>query len=129
METSLFDAAITGFLNILQLKVFLAMMIGVSIGTFTAVAPQGLGMPLVYAIALPIVIKWEPLTGRALLIGAGSVGAIGAASLPILFGIPGGSGSQATVLDGYPMGKKGEGRRALGAPFMAGRHGAPAGHG
>ena len=66
METSLFDAAITGFLNILQLKVFLAMMIGVSIGTFTAVAPQGLGMPLVYAILLPIVIKWEPLTGIAI---------------------------------------------------------------
>ena len=62
MEISLFDAAIKGFLNLLQLKVLLAMMIGVSIGTFTAVAPQGLGMPLVYAIALPIVIKWEPVT-------------------------------------------------------------------
>ena len=42
-------------MNLLQLKVFLAMLVGVSIGTFTAVAPQGLGMPLVYAIALPIV--------------------------------------------------------------------------
>ena len=124
METSLFSAAAQGFLNLLQLKVFLAMMIGVSIGTFTAVAPQGLGMPLVYAIALPIVIKWEPLTGIALLIGASSVSAICAAYLPILFGIPGGSGSQATVLDGYPMGKRGEGRRALGASFMAGGMGA-----
>ena len=120
METSLFSAAAQGFVNILQLKVFLAMMIGVSIGTFTAVAPQGLGMPLVYPIALPIVIKWEPLTGIALLIGASAVSAICAAYLPILFGIPGGSGSQATVLDGYPMGKRGEGRRALGASFMAG---------
>ena len=120
MEISLFDAAAKGFLNLLQLKVFLAMMVGVSIGTFTAVAPQGLGMPLVYAIALPIVIKWEPITGIALLIGASSVSAICAAYLPILFGIPGGSGSQATVLDGYPMGKRGEGRRALGASFMAG---------
>jgi len=120
METSLFNAAIQGFLNLLQLKIFLAMMLGVSIGTFTAVAPQGLGMPLVYAIALPVVIKWEPITGMALLIGASSVSAICAAYLPILFGIPGGSGSQATVLDGYPMGKRGEGRRALGASFMAG---------
>ncbi len=33
------------------------MLVGVSIGTFTAVAPQGLGMPLVYAIMLPVVIK------------------------------------------------------------------------
>ena len=96
------------------------MAMGVGIGTFTAVAPQGLGMPLVYAIALPVVIKWEPVTGIAFLIGASSVSAICAAYLPILFGIPGGSGSQATVLDGYPMGKKGEGRRALGASFMAG---------
>jgi TctA family transporter len=72
MEASLFNAAIQGFLNLLHLKVFLAMMIGVSIGTFTAVAPQGLGMPLVYAIALPVVIRWEPITGIALLIGASS---------------------------------------------------------
>lgn len=120
MDSSLFDAAIKGFVDILQLKVFFAMAIGVGIGTFTAVAPQGLGMPLVYAIALPVVIKWEPVTGIAFLIGASSVSAICAAYLPILFGIPGGSGSQATVLDGYPMGKKGEGRRALGASFMAG---------
>jgi TctA family transporter len=124
MDSSLFDAAIKGFANILQLKVFFAMVMGVGIGTFTAVAPQGLGMPLVYAIALPVVIKWEPVTGIAFLIGASSVSAICAAYLPILFGIPGGSGSQATVLDGYPMGKKGEGRRALGASFMAGGMGA-----
>ena len=56
---------------------------------------------------LPVVIKWEPVTGIALLIGASSVSAICAAYLPILFGIPGGSGSQATVLDGYPMAKRG----------------------
>lgn len=120
MEPTLFQAAVQGLLNLFHLKVFLAMLLGVSIGTFTAVAPQGLGMPLVYAILLPVVIKWEPITGMAILIGASSVSAICAAYLPILFGIPGGSGSQATVLDGYPMGKRGEGRRALGASFMAG---------
>jgi TctA family transporter len=120
MEPSLFDAALKGLFNIFHLQVFLAMLVGVGIGTFTAVAPQGLGMPLVYAILLPVVVRWEPVTGIALLIGASSVSAICAAYLPILFGIPGGSGSQATVLDGYPMGKRGEARRALGASFMAG---------
>ena len=88
MEISLFDAAIKGFMNILHLKVFLAMCVGVSIGTFTAVAPQGLGMPLVYAIMLPVVIKWEPVTGIALLIGASSVSAICAAYLPVLLAFP-----------------------------------------
>jgi putative tricarboxylic transport membrane protein len=120
MEISLIDAAVTGFLNLLHLKVFFAMLIGVSIGTFTAVAPQGLGMPLVYAIMLPIVIKWQPVTGIALLIGASSVSAIWAAYLPVPFGIPSGAGSQTTILDGYPMGKRGEAKRALGASFMAG---------
>jgi len=120
LEISLLDAAAKGFLDLMQFKIFFALLMGVGIGTFTAVAPQGLGIPLVYAILLPVVIKWEPLTGIALLIGASSVSAICAAYLPILFGIPGGSGSQATVLDGYPMGKRGEGRRALGASFMAG---------
>jgi TctA family transporter len=124
MEVSIIDAAAKGFVNILHIETFLALLVGVSIGTFTAVAPQGLGMPLVYAILLPVVIKWHPMTGIALLIGASSVSAICAAYLPILFGIPGGSGSQATVLDGYPMGKRGEGRRALGASFMAGGMGA-----
>jgi TctA family transporter len=120
MEPSLIDAAVKGLFNIIHLKVFMAMLLGISIGTFTAVAPQGLGMPLVYAILLPVVVRWEPVTGIALLIGASSVSAICAAYLPVLFGIPGGSGSQATVLDGYPMGKRGEARRALGASFMAG---------
>ena len=124
MELTLFDAAIKGFLNLLHLKVLFAMCIGVSIGTFTAVAPQGLGMPLVYAIMLPVVIKWEPVVGMGLLIGASSVSAICAAYLPVLFGIPGGAGSQATILDGYPMGQRGEARRALGASFMAGGMGA-----
>ena len=120
MEVSLFDAAFQGLANLFDVRILLAMLAGVSIGTFTAVTPQGLGMPLVYAIMLPVVIKWEPLTGIALLIGASSVSSICAAYLPILFGIPGGAGSQATVLDGYPMGKRGEARRALGASFMAG---------
>lgn len=124
MEVSLLDAALKGFTNILHLPVLLAMLVGVSIGTFTAVAPQGLGIPLVYAIMLPIVIRWEPVTGIALLIGASSVSAICAAYLPVLFGIPGGAGSQATILDGYPMGQRGDARRALGASFMAGGMGA-----
>ncbi|MBI4529624.1 MAG: tripartite tricarboxylate transporter permease, partial [Deltaproteobacteria bacterium] len=124
MEASLYSAAIQGLNSIISPHIFLAMMIGVAIGTFTAVAPQGFGTPLAYALLLPIVIKWSPLTGIALLIGVSAVSAICAAYLPILFGIPGGAGSQATILDGYPMGRRGEARRALGASFLAGGMGA-----
>lgn len=120
MEVSLFQAALQGLQNLSGLNVWLAILVGVGIGTFTAVAPQGIGTPLVYAMLLPVVVRWKPITGIALLIGASSVSAICAAYLPVLFGIPGGAGSQATVLDGYPMGRRGEARRALGASFMAG---------
>ena len=124
MEASLYSAAIQGFSNIVHPHIFLAMLIGVGIGTVTAVMPQGFGAPLAYALLLPIIVKWEPLTGIALLIGVSAVSAICAAYLPILFGIPGGAGSQATVLDGYPLGRKGLARRGLGASFMAGGMGA-----
>ncbi len=120
METSLFQAAAQGLQNLADPYVFLAILVGVSIGTFTAVAPQGMGTPLAYSILLPIVVRWKPITAIALLLGVSAVSAICAAYLPVLFGIPGGAGSAATVLDGYPMGRRGEARRALGASFMAG---------
>jgi len=120
MEASLFQAAIQGMQNLFNPYVLLAILVGVGIGTFTAVTPQGMGTPLVYAILLPFVVNWNPITAIAVLIGASAVSAICAAYLPILFAIPGGAGSTATILDGYPMGQRGEARRALGASFMAG---------
>ncbi|MDP2643448.1 MAG: tripartite tricarboxylate transporter permease [Desulfobacterales bacterium] len=120
MDASIFQVAAQGFYNILDPYVLLAVLVGVGIGTFNAVAPQGMGTPLAYSILLPVVVRWEPVTAIALLLGISAVSAICAAYLPILFGIPGGAGSVATILDGYPMGQRGEARRALGASFMAG---------
>ena len=37
----------------------------------------------------------------------------------VLFGVPGTSASQATILDGHPMAKKGEAGRAFGGAYMA----------
>ena len=92
MEPSLFQAAIQGLQNLFNPYVFLAILVGVSIGTFTAVAPQGMGTPLAYSILLPFVVRWQPITAIALLIGVSSVSAICAAYLPVLFGIPEGNG-------------------------------------
>ncbi len=116
----MFDAAIQGLLNLGNFYVILAMAAGIAIGTFTAVAPQGLGTPVMYALLIPVIVRWDPIAAIAILIAMDAVSSICAAYLPILFGIPGGAGSQATILDGYPMGRRGEARRALGASFMAG---------
>src|SRR3546814_17548513 len=37
----------------------------------------------------------------------------------ILIGVPGAAGSAATVMDGYPMARRGEAGRALGASYTA----------
>src|SRR5262249_58442555 len=37
----------------------------------------------------------------------------------IMFGVPGGAGSAATVLDGLPMARRGEAGRALSAAYMS----------
>src|ERR1051326_2002466 len=110
MEASLFTAALQGFNNLFDPFVVLALTAGVAIGTFTAVGPQGIGMPLVSGVRGRIVVRWPPIRAIALLIGASSVSAICAAYLPVLFGIPGGSGSQATVPAGDPLGPPGEAR-------------------
>lgn len=116
----MFDAAIQGFQNLLSLNVVAGMLAGVAVGTFTAITPQGLGTPLMYALFLSVVTQWEPIVAIAFLIGMDAVSSTCSAYLPVLFGIPGGAGSQATVLDGYPMGRSGQARRALGAAFTAG---------
>lgn len=119
----MFDAAVQGLVNLADFYVILAMLAGIAIGTFTAVAPQGMGTPVMYALLIPVIVKWNPMVAIAILIAMDAVSSICAAYLPILFGIPGGAGSQATILDGYPMGLRGEARRALGASFMAGMMG------
>jgi TctA family transporter len=69
---------------------------------------------------LPFVMTMtDPLLVIALLVGMDAVGNTASAFTSILISVPGSSGSQATILDGYPMAKKGEAARALSASFVA----------
>jgi TctA family transporter len=61
----------------------------------------------------------DPYTAFAFLLGLGSTTATGDPIPAVLFGVPGGAASAATVLDGYPMAKKGEAGRALSAAYMS----------
>ena len=69
---------------------------------------------------LPFVMTMkDPLLVIALLVGMDAVGNTASAFTSILISVPGSSGSQATILDGHPMAKNGEGARALSASFVA----------
>ena len=55
----------------------------------------------------------------AIMIGLISVTSTSDTIPSVLFGVPGTSASQATILDGHPMAKKGEAGRAFGGAYMA----------
>ena len=55
----------------------------------------------------------------AAVLGLGATTATGDPIPAVLFGVPGGAASAATVLDGYPMAKRGEAGRALSAAYMS----------
>lgn len=115
----MFEAALEGLVGVLQPEAFMFMTLGVLIGSLVGFLP-GIGGPSTLAIMLPFVMTMkDPLLVIALLVGMDAVGNTASAFTSILISVPGSSGSQATILDGHPMAKNGEGARALTASFIA----------
>jgi TctA family transporter len=61
----------------------------------------------------------DPILGLALMVGMVAVVPTSDTFASVLMGIPGSSASQATVLDGFPLAKKGKAARALSAAFAS----------
>jgi TctA family transporter len=113
------EAALEALAGVLQPEAFTFMCLGVAIGSVVGFLP-GIGGPSTLAIMLPFVMTMkDPMLVIALLVGMDAVGNTASAFTSILISVPGSSGSQATVLDGYPMAKNGEAARALSASFVA----------
>ncbi|CAH0343101.1 tripartite tricarboxylate transporter permease [Rhizobium sp. CECT 9324] len=93
---------------------FLAAFLGVILG----IVP-GIGGLAGTALLLPFTFAMDPYTAFAFLLGLGATTSTGDPIPAILFGVPGGAGSAATVLDGLPMAKRGEAGRALSAAYMS----------
>ena len=68
---------------------------------------------------LPFTYGMDPATAMALLLGLGATTTTADPISAIVLGAPGHAASAATTLDGYPMTKRGEGGRALGAAYMS----------
>jgi TctA family transporter len=91
---------------------------GCVMGLVLGIVP-GIGGLTGTAMLLPFTFNMDPYTAFALLLGLGATTATGDPIPAILFGVPGGAASAATVLDGFPMAKKGEAGRALSAAYMS----------
>lgn len=106
------------FAMILQPHVIGYLVLGVCMGLAIGVFP-GLGGIAGLSLLLPFMFGMEPLTGLALMVGMVAVVPTSDTFASVLMGIPGSSASQATVLDGFPMAKKGQAARALSAAFAS----------
>ncbi len=91
---------------------------GVLIGLCIGVIP-GLGGIVGMALLLPFTFEMDPYSAFAFLLGMGSVTTTSDTIPAVLFGVPGTTGSAATILDGHPLAKQGQAGRAFGAAYTA----------
>jgi len=96
----------------------LFLLFGVLMGLALGAIP-GLGGLVGLAILLPFTFDMDPYQAFAIMIGLISVTSTSDTIPSVLFGVPGTSASQATIMDGHPMAKKGEAGRAFGAAYTA----------
>jgi TctA family transporter len=91
---------------------------GVCMGLTLGILP-GIGGVAGTALLLPFTYGMDPTTAMGLLLGLGATTTTADPISAIVLGAPGHAASAATTLDGYPMTKRGEGGRALGASYMS----------
>src|SRR5918999_4486432 len=94
------------------------MLLAVFFGLIVGVTP-GIGGRLSIALAIPFVFGMEMIPGAVFLLTMHAVNGTSGQISSIMFGVPGDGDDAATTLDGYPMAKKGEAGRALGASVTA----------
>jgi len=96
-----FEALVEGLGLIFQGHVLVYFALGCVLGILMGAVP-GMGGAIGLVLLLPFTFSMEPVAAFALLLASWASAA-----------------SQATVLDGYPMAKRGEAARALGAAFTS----------
>lgn len=114
----MFETLTSALLDLLSLQHFGFMMVGVVMGLIVGVLP-GIGGLVGLSMLLPFVYGMDQTSALAMLIGVLAVSPTADTFASVLMGIPGGTSSQATVLDGFPLSKQGQAARALSAAFSA----------
>lgn len=118
MEADMLGSAILAFQNMASIERLGFLSFGVLIGLVLGVIP-GLGGLVGLSLLLPFTFNMDPYTALAFMMGLQAVVVTSDTIPAVLFGVPGTVGSAATILDGYPMARKGEAGRAFGAAFSS----------
>ena len=112
------DAAYQGLTGILQPWTLFLMTAAVVVSSVLGAIP-GIGGLLAITLVLPYVATLSAYEAIALLLGIAAVSNTANTFPSVLIAVPGSVGSQATIVDGFPMAKNGEAKRAFGAAFIA----------
>lgn len=117
------EALVGSLVQVFQVQTLLLMLVGVALGFAVGILP-GLGGAVTLALMLPFTVGMEPIQAFAFMLGMLAVTSTAGDMTSVLFGVPGEATSAATVLDGYPLTKRGQAGRALGAVLSASTLGA-----
>ena len=112
------EAALLALIKVFNPLTFAYMILGVVIGITVGILP-GVGPTFGLAVLIPFTFNMDPASAFALLLGAHATSYTGGALTTILLNTPGDSANAATLFDGFPMTKKGEAGRALGAALSS----------
>ncbi|MBM3529345.1 MAG: tripartite tricarboxylate transporter permease [Alphaproteobacteria bacterium] len=112
------SAAGKAFFALIEPHRLLLLAAGCLMGLVLGIVP-GIGGITGIAMLLPFTFGMDPYSAFALLLGLAAAVSTGDPIPAVLFGVPGGAASAATVLDGFPMAKNGEAGRALSASYMS----------
>lgn len=116
------DQAIQGLMAVFTWPASGFLLLGILIGVVFGAVP-GLSGILGMIIILPFTFDMDTVSAFALLIALYAVTSTSDTIASVMIGVPGTAASQATILDGYPMAKKGEAARAFGAAFSVSAYG------
>ena len=114
----MYDMIVTGLIALLDVEHFAFLFAGTMLGLVVGILP-GLGGIAGLSLLLPFVYGKDPTLVLPMMVGLLAVTNTSDTFPAVLMGIPGTSGAQATVVDGFPLAKRGEAARALGAAFSA----------
>ena len=107
------EAFAQGFLNYIDPLRFGFLILGVVVGIFIGIIPA-LGGIVAMSLLLPMVFGMDKIAALSMLVAIHAISGTGDNITSILMGIPGGGPATITLLDGFPMTRKGEPGRALG---------------
>lgn len=110
-----FGAALDLLLN---WRVIVCLPLGVILGAIIGAIP-GLTITMAIGILLPFTLFFDPLAGIVLLLGITKGGLFGGSISAILLNVPGSPAAACTMIEGYPLARKGRAGEALDTALWA----------